>query len=164
MHLTQTYISLSTVNRTVSLINKYSVPLHYCWKAASSIQEEALDFIRSVCTETRRTVGPSVQQQRTSLPQKKIYNKTRRRRDCHLYLVIFAFCSALFFFLRKSSELQQQEEQMKDGVPAETHSLSSLPGAPQACRCPAVDQLRLSFSQGCITVEPAVGVGVAAAA
>lgn len=53
---------------------------------------------------------------------------------------------------------------MKEGVPAETHSLTALPGAPQACRCPAMDQLRLSFSQGCITVEPAVGVGVTAAA
>lgn len=51
VNLTRTYISLSTVNRTVSLINKHSIPLQYCWTTASSIQEEALDFIRSVCRD-----------------------------------------------------------------------------------------------------------------
>uniref|UniRef100_A0A674P6G4 HYDIN/VesB/CFA65-like Ig-like domain-containing protein n=1 Tax=Takifugu rubripes TaxID=31033 RepID=A0A674P6G4_TAKRU len=39
VHLTQTYISLSTVNRTVSLINKHNVPLRYCWTTVSSNQE-----------------------------------------------------------------------------------------------------------------------------
>lgn len=48
VHLTQTYISLSTVNRTVSLINKHNVPLQYSWTTASSIQEEALNFMRCV--------------------------------------------------------------------------------------------------------------------
>lgn len=50
VHLTQTYISMSTVNRTVSLINRHSVPLQYRW-TASGLQE-ALDHPRSVGTET----------------------------------------------------------------------------------------------------------------
>lgn len=48
VHLTQTYISLSTVNRTVSLINKHNVPLRYCWTTVSSNQEEALNLMRFV--------------------------------------------------------------------------------------------------------------------
>lgn len=59
----------------------------------------------------------------------------------------------LFFFLRSSSEVQQ-EQRMEEPVPAE---------AVRACGRPAVDQLRLSFSHGCITVEPAVGVAAAPA-
>lgn len=50
---------------------------------------------------------------------------------------------------------------MKERGPAETHRLPALPGAPQACRRPSVEQLRWSFSHGCITVEPAVGVAAA---
>lgn len=52
VHLTQTYISLSTVNRTVSLINRHSVPLQYCWTTASGVQEAALDLLRCVRTGT----------------------------------------------------------------------------------------------------------------
>lgn len=47
VHLTQTYISLTSVNRSVSLINKHNVPLRYCWTPGGSSQE-ALSLIRLV--------------------------------------------------------------------------------------------------------------------
>lgn len=61
VHLTQTYLSLSTVNRAVSLVNKHNVPLQYCWTTAGSMQEEALNFTRFV--RTNWTIHPCLQEE-----------------------------------------------------------------------------------------------------
>lgn len=53
VQLTKTYISLSTVNRTVSLINRSDLPLKYCW-----MTEEALS--RFVCRKWFHTDTASV--------------------------------------------------------------------------------------------------------
>lgn len=60
VRLTPTYLSLSTVNRTVSLVNKHNVPLQYCWTTAGSMQEEALNFMRFV--RTNWTIYPRLQE------------------------------------------------------------------------------------------------------
>ncbi|XP_056908191.1 hydrocephalus-inducing protein homolog isoform X4 [Takifugu flavidus] len=104
VHLTQTYISLSTVNRTVSLINKHNVPLRYCWTTVSSKQELNL--------------------------------------------------------MRRSSQFLQHEEQQErrnESDSTEFQRLSALPDASQGFTGPAEQDLRLSCSHGCITVEPAEG-------
>uniref|UniRef100_A0A3Q4BV25 HYDIN/VesB/CFA65-like Ig-like domain-containing protein n=1 Tax=Mola mola TaxID=94237 RepID=A0A3Q4BV25_MOLML len=46
LQLKKTYISLSTIQQTVSLINKSNVPLQYCWTTWPSLQEEAMSVLR----------------------------------------------------------------------------------------------------------------------
>lgn len=77
VHLTQTYISLSTVDGTVSLINKHDVPLQYRWTSVSSIQEEPLDLLRFVCTHTMSPGGPRESSIQSRSAQEDIILRTR---------------------------------------------------------------------------------------
>lgn len=140
VHLTQTYVSLSTVNRTVCLINRHNVPLQYCWTTESSIQEEDLSFMRCVCTnqvnvDNNNSIGGNSEA------------------DVITFTIFVDFLQSIVPFARKNSEFQQHEkEKMDESEPMGIHRLSL-----QGCRSQAVHDLGLSFSHGCITVEPAVG-------